>query len=76
MARNGNGKSKRPLTAQENVNVSIDGDLVTISFDASQDCGPSVSGKTNIVASTRGNLTLANGVTIGFNAYRSARRKV
>ena len=32
--------------------------------------GPSASGKTNIVATTSGNVELDSGVIVGVNAYR------
>lgn len=52
------------------VRVSQDGNDIVIRIDASKDHGPSASGKTRIVASSKGNVTLANGVTLGINAYR------
>lgn len=44
--------------------------LVIISFPADGNFGQSGSGKSNIVATTAGNVTLPSGITIGVNAYR------
>lgn len=43
---------------------------VVIRFKKSNDFGKSASGKTNIVASTLGNVKLPSGITVGVNAYR------
>lgn len=53
----------------KNVTVSIVGDIVTLTFDASKTFGRSASGKTTIVATTSGNKVLDNGVTVGLNVY-------
>lgn len=50
--------------------VEVKGGKVIITFDENGDYGRSASGKTTIVATTSGNVTLSNGVTIGVNAYR------
>lgn len=47
----------------------VDGECV-IRFRVDRDVGPSASGKTTVVATTRGNVTLPGGVTLGLNAYR------
>ena len=54
------------------ITVEVKGDEVLVRFSAKGDFGPSKSGKTQIIATTSGNVTLANGITIGVNAYRSA----
>lgn len=54
------------------VRVTQEGDDIVIRIDATQDHGPSASGKTRIVGSTKGNVTLPNGVTLGVNAYRKS----
>jgi hypothetical protein len=38
--------------------MSIEGDILTIKVDLSKDFGPSASGKTILIASTEGNVTL------------------
>jgi len=40
----------------KNVELSLDGDILTIRVDLSQTFGPSSSGKTTIIASTEGNM--------------------
>lgn len=57
----------------QNVTVSVKGNIATITIDLSKDFGKSASGKSNIVASTHGNVQVENtGVTLGLNAYRKA----
>ena len=61
----------------QNINMKKDGDKLTIEIDLSQDFGPSSSGKTIIVASTRGNapVTDTEGTFIGINCFRYATPK-
>ena len=63
----------------KNVNVTVDGDTLTITVDLTQDQGLSSSGKTNIVATTSGNMTVDgtgdNPVVIGLNVYRRVQKK-
>lgn len=56
-----------------NVSVKTDGNTIIITIDATQDLGPSKSGKTTMVASTNGNIvveTPSGAVTLGVNAYK------
>ena len=55
------------------ITVTHEGDDVVIRFSAKGDYGPSKSGKTQIVATTSGNVTLPSGVIIGVNAYRNTK---
>lgn len=56
--------------ARNPVRVEVaDGECV-IRFRLDREVGPSASGKTTVVATTRGNVTLPGGVTLGLNAYR------
>jgi hypothetical protein len=57
----------------KNVDLSLAGDILTIRVDLSQTFGPSSSGKTTIIASTEGNVTVApdRDEKIGLNVYRS-----
>lgn len=43
---------------------------LTILIDTTAPGVPSASGKSMVLASTRGNVTLDSGVTIGINVYR------
>ena len=42
----------------KNVEISVDGNILTIKVDLSKEYGPSSSGKTIIVASTEGNVSI------------------
>ena len=55
----------------KNVEMTMDGDLLTITVDLSKEFGPSSSGKTIIIASTEGNVTIPEREEkIGLNVYR------
>lgn len=56
----------------KNVDWMLDGDILTIRIDLRQSFGPSSSGKTIIVASTEGNVSVApdRDEKIGLNVYR------
>lgn len=55
----------------KNVEMSIEGTVLTIKVDLSKEFGPSSTGKTTIVASTEGNVTIPDRQEkIGLNVYR------
>lgn len=55
----------------KNVALRVEGSLLTITIDLSKEFGPSASGKTTIIASTEGNITIPNREEkIGLNVYR------
>lgn len=55
----------------ENVKMTREGDKLIIEVDMSQDLGPSSSGKTTVIASTRGNAKVPESdAMIGLNVYR------
>ncbi|CUS39343.1 hypothetical protein [Candidatus Nitrospira nitrificans] len=55
----------------KNVEMSIEGSVLTIRVDLSKEFGPSSTGKTIIIASTEGNVTIPNRQEkIGLNVYR------
>jgi hypothetical protein len=55
----------------KNIEMSVEGETLIIKVDLSQDFGPSKSGKTIIVASTEGNVSvLKRDEKIGLNIYR------
>lgn len=55
----------------KNVEMSIDGSVLTIRVDLSKEFGPSSTGKTIIIASTEGNVTVPNRQEkVGLNVYR------
>ena len=55
----------------KNVELTIEGTMLTIKVDLSKDFGPSSSGKTTIIASTEGNVSiLEREEKIGLNIYK------
>ena len=55
----------------KNVEMNVEGTMLTIKVDLSKEFGPSSSGKTIIIASTEGNVTIANREEkVGLNVYR------
>jgi hypothetical protein len=56
----------------KNVEMSLEGNILTIKVDLSKEFGPSASGKTIIIASTEGNVTIAGHevAKVGLNVYR------
>lgn len=55
----------------KNVEMTVEGTTLTIKVDLSKEFGPSASGKTTIIASTEGNVTIPNREEkVGLNVYR------
>ncbi len=56
----------------KNVSTKIEGSTLTITVDMSKDFGKSKSGKSTVIASTEGNLSIpgAPDVKLGLNVYR------
>jgi hypothetical protein len=55
----------------KNVDIKVEGNILTIKVDLSREFGPSASGKTIIVASTEGNVSVPDrDEKIGLNVYR------
>ncbi len=55
----------------KNVELTVEGTMLTIKVDLSKDFGPSSSGKTTIIASTEGNVSLPEREEkIGLNIYK------
>ena len=55
----------------KNIEMQVDGDILTIKVDLSQRFGKSSSGKSEIIASTEGNQALPgmDEVKVGLNVY-------
>ena len=55
----------------KNVDMALDGTILTIKVDLSKEFGPSASGKTIIIATTEGNVSVpgAEEKKIGLNVY-------
>ncbi len=56
----------------KNVDIKIEGNKAIITVDLSKDYGPSKSGKTRIIASTEGNVSLPDRpeIKMGLNIYK------
>jgi hypothetical protein len=56
----------------KNVEMKVEGLILTIKVDLSKTFGPSKSGKTTVVASTEGNLPVnaAGHIYLGLNVYK------
>ena len=55
----------------KNVELIVNGDILTLTIDLSKEFGPSASGKTIIIASTEGNARIpGRDEQIGLNVYR------
>jgi hypothetical protein len=55
----------------KNVEMTVAGNILTIKVDLTKEFGPSASGKTTIIASTEGNITIPDREEkVGLNVYR------
>ncbi len=56
----------------KNVELSVAGPILTIKVDISKELGPSASGKSILVATTEGNVSIPgfDGAKIGLNVYK------
>jgi ABC-type molybdate transport system ATPase subunit len=56
----------------KNVEMKLDGNILTIKVDVTKEFGPSASGKTIIIASTEGNISIPerDEIKIGLNVYK------
>jgi hypothetical protein len=54
------------------VEMKLEGNILTIKVDVTKEFGPSASGKTIIIASTEGNISIPDkdNIKIGLNVYR------
>ena len=60
----------------KNVEMSLEGNILTIKVDLSKEFGPSASGKTIIISSTEGNVTIPGHeeAKVGLNVYRKQKK--
>jgi len=56
----------------KNVEMKLEGDILTIKVDVAKEFGPSASGKTIIIATTEGNIAIPekDEIKIGLNVYK------
>ena len=60
----------------KNVEMAVDGNILTLKVDLSREFGPSASGKTTIIATTEGNISVPDrDEKVGLNVYRKNRKK-
>jgi hypothetical protein len=59
----------------QNVTTKIKGNKLIIEVDITKDFGPSASGKTISIASTKGNKDVHEGIIMGLNVYRFPEKK-
>jgi hypothetical protein len=70
-ARSAAGTARARLARMKNAEMTVDGDMLTITVDLSKEFGPSKSGKTIIVASSEGNKSVPGRTEkIGLNIYK------
>jgi hypothetical protein len=63
--------SPRTVKGMKNIVMKVDGDMLTMTIDLSEEFGPSKSGKTTIVASTEGSKSIPGmDHRIGMTVYR------
>lgn len=60
----------------KNVEIQVEGNILTVRVDLTKEYGPSSSGKTIIVASTEGNADIpdTDGIKIGLNIYKKPKK--
>lgn len=56
----------------QNIEMKLEGNILTVKMDVSKSFGPSKSGKTTIIASTGGNISVAGKpeIKLGLNCYK------
>lgn len=66
----------KELNGVKNVEMAVDGTILTVKVDLAKEFGPSSSGKTIIVASTEGNAPVpgADDIKVGLNVYKKPGR--
>jgi hypothetical protein len=67
----------QPQQIGDNIAARVEGRTLIIEIDLDQDFGPSSSGKSITIASSRGNAAVANtdGGVLGLNFYRPTRSR-
>jgi hypothetical protein len=68
----GNTKDKKESYSMKNCEMKLTGNILTITVDVSKDFGKSSSGKSIIIASTEGNVSIPekDDIKIGLNVYK------
>jgi len=65
-------KYLREESGMKNVEMKAEGNILTITVDITKEFGPSSSGKTIIIASTEGNVSIEGHeeIKVGLNVYK------
>jgi hypothetical protein len=60
------------MKLMKNIEMTVDGNILTMKIDITKDYGESKSGKSITIASTEGNISLPDNedIKIGVNVYR------
>lgn len=60
----------------KNIDLKLEGEILTITIDLSKEFGPSASGKTIIIATSEGNQSIPGreNVKVGLNVYKKPQR--
>jgi hypothetical protein len=56
----------------KNIDMKLNGNILTVTVDISKTFGASGSGKSIIIATTEGNQAVAPGIMAGINIYKKA----
>jgi hypothetical protein len=64
--------STREHTMAKNCEMKVENNILTVTVDLTKDFGKSASGKTNIIATTEGNISVpeSDSIKIGLNVYK------
>lgn len=57
----------------KNVALNVEGNTLTITVDLSKELGPSASGKSTLIASTGGAVTVEGGARVNLSVYRKTK---
>jgi hypothetical protein len=67
-----NNQKNRKEKGMKNIEMTVEGKILTIKIDLSKDFGRSTSGKSIIIATSEGNQAVAPGIMAGINVYKKA----
>jgi NAD(P)-dependent dehydrogenase (short-subunit alcohol dehydrogenase family) len=70
-------KPQKGAGLMKNIEMNLDGNMLTVKVDLTKEFGPSASGKTIIIASTEGNISVPGNeeIKIGLNIYKKKKHK-